>query len=84
MAQPVVCRRDRYRRRSNRTYEQRWAVTLIERVLAALRRGYSAADKAHLNLTEGTMKVAVYRLRQRFRELRVRKSRTHGRPAGRR
>ena len=74
-------------------YEQRWAVTLIEHVLATLRREYSAADKArlfeelkgfiwgdkstasyaeiagHLNLTEGTVKVAVHRLRQRFREL---------------
>src|SRR6266705_2606980 len=74
-------------------YEQRWAVTLIEHVLATLRREYNAADKArlfeelkgfiwcdkstasyaeiagHLNLPEGTVKVAVYRLRQRFREL---------------
>ena len=74
-------------------YEQRWAVTLIEHVLATLRREYSAADKARLfeelkgsiwgdnstasyaeiaaqlNLTEGTVKVAVHRLRQRFREL---------------
>ena len=74
-------------------YEQRWAVTLIEHVLATLRREYIAADKArlfeelkgfiwgdkstasyaeiagHLNLTEGTVKVAVHRLRQRFRQL---------------
>ena len=74
-------------------YEQRWAVTLIEQVLAALRQEFNAADKArlfeelkgfiwgdkstasyveiagHLNLTEGTVKVAVHRLRQRFREL---------------
>jgi len=74
-------------------YEQRWAVTLIEHVLATLRREYRAADKArlyeelkgsiwgdkstapyaeiagHLNLTEGTVKVAVHRLRRRFREL---------------
>ncbi len=74
-------------------YEQRWAVTLIEQVLATLRREYSATDKARLfeelkgfiwgdqstasyagiagplNLTEGTVKVAVHRLRQRFREL---------------
>ena len=74
-------------------YEQRWAVTLIEHVLATLRREYIAADKArlfeelkgfiwgdkstasyaaiagHLNLTEGTVKVSVHRLRQRFREL---------------
>ena len=74
-------------------YEQRWAITLIEQVLSALRREFDAADKAllfeelrgfiwgdkstasyaeiagHLNLTEGTVKVAVHRLRQRFREL---------------
>jgi len=74
-------------------YEQRWAVTLIEQVLTALRQEFHAADKArlfaelkgfiwgdkstasyaeiagHLNLTEGTVKVAVHRLRQRFREL---------------
>ena len=74
-------------------YEQRWAVTLIEQVLTALRQEFNAADKArlfeelkgfiwgdkstasyveiagHLNLTEGTVKVAVHRLRQRFREL---------------
>src|SRR5438445_656136 len=29
-------------------YEQRWAVTLIEHVLATLRREYSAADKAQI------------------------------------
>ena len=74
-------------------YEQRWAVTLIEQVLATLRQEFNAADKArlfeelkgfiwgdkstasyaeiagHLNLTEGTVKVAVHRLRHRFREL---------------
>lgn len=74
-------------------YETRWAVTLIEQVLATLRREYSATDKATLfeelkgfiwgdksttsyagiagplNLTEGTVKVAVHRLRKRFREL---------------
>src|SRR5439155_16945951 len=86
-------------------YEQRWAVTLIEHVLATLRRDYSAADKArlfeelkgfiwgdkstasyaqiagHLNLTEGTVKVAVHRLRQRFRELlRAEVAHTVGRP----
>lgn len=74
-------------------YEQRWAVTLIEQVLATLRQEFQASDKGrmfeelsgfiwghkstasyaeiagHLNLTEGTVKVAVHRLRQRFREL---------------
>jgi RNA polymerase sigma-70 factor (ECF subfamily) len=74
-------------------FEKRWAVTLIEQVLAALRQEFSAADKvrlfdelkgfiwgdkntssyaeiaAQLNLSEGTVKVAMHRLRQRFREL---------------
>jgi RNA polymerase sigma-70 factor (ECF subfamily) len=74
-------------------YETRWAITLVEQVLAALRREFKAADKARLfeelkgfiwgdkssasyaeiagelNLSEGTVKVAVHRLRQRFREL---------------
>jgi len=74
-------------------YETRWAVTLIELVLTALRQEFDAADKtrlfeqlkgfiwgdkstasyaeiaAQLNLSEGTVKMAVHRLRQRFREL---------------
>ena len=74
-------------------YETRWAVTLIEQVLSALRLEFDAADKtrlfeelkgfiwgdkstasyaeiaAQLNLSEGSVKVAVHRLRQRFREL---------------
>jgi RNA polymerase sigma-70 factor (ECF subfamily) len=74
-------------------YETRWAVSLIEQVLAALRQEFDAADKgrlfeglkgfiwgdqstasyaeiaAPLNLSEGSVKVAVHRLRQRFREL---------------
>ena len=74
-------------------YERRWAVTLVEQVLTAMRQEFNAPDKArlfeelsgfiwgdkstasyteiagHLNLTEGAVKVAVYRLRQRFREL---------------
>jgi RNA polymerase sigma-70 factor (ECF subfamily) len=73
-------------------YEERWAVTLIERVLAALRQEYDDAHKTrlfdelkgfiwgdkstasyaeiagHMNLTEGTVKVTVHRLRQSFRE----------------
>src|SRR2546427_4120724 len=73
-------------------YEQRWAVTLIEQVLTALRQEFNAADKArlfeelkgfiwgdkstasyaeiagHLNLTEGTVKVAVHRPRPPFPE----------------
>lgn len=74
-------------------YETRWAVTLIELVLTALRQEFAAADKARLfeelkgfiwgeksvasyaeiagqlNVSEGMVKVAVHRLRQRFREL---------------
>jgi RNA polymerase sigma-70 factor (ECF subfamily) len=74
-------------------YETRWAVTLIEQVLTALRQEFDAADKArlfeelkgfiwgdkstasyaeiagHLHLSEGTVKVAVHRLKKRFREL---------------
>jgi RNA polymerase sigma-70 factor (ECF subfamily) len=74
-------------------YEARWAVTLIEQVLGALRQEFIAADKAplfdelkgfiwgeksaasyaeisaQLNLSEATVKMAVHRLRQRFREL---------------
>ncbi|HXT41933.1 MAG TPA: sigma-70 family RNA polymerase sigma factor [Candidatus Angelobacter sp.] len=74
-------------------YEQRWAVTLIEQVLAALRQEFDAEGKGRLfeelkgfiwgdksaasyaeiagplNLTEGTVKMAVHRLRRRFREL---------------
>ena len=74
-------------------YETRWAVTVVEQVLTALRQEFAAADKAplfeelkgfiwgdksgasyaeiggHLNLSEGNVKVAVHRLRQRFREL---------------
>jgi RNA polymerase sigma factor (sigma-70 family) len=73
-------------------YEERWAITLIERVLCHLRQEYEEAQKTrlfdelkgfiwgekctasyaeiagHLNLTEGTVKVAVHRLRQAFRE----------------
>ena len=74
-------------------YEQRWAVTLIEQVLTALRQEFLAADKGQLfeelkgfiwgekstasyaviggrlNLTEGAVKAAVHRMRERFRVL---------------
>jgi RNA polymerase sigma-70 factor (ECF subfamily) len=74
-------------------FETRWAVALIEQVLAALRQEFNAADKprlfeelkgfiwgdkknasyaeiaGQLNLSEGSVKVAAHRLRQRFREL---------------
>jgi RNA polymerase sigma factor (sigma-70 family) len=74
-------------------YEKRWAVTLIETVLARLGDGYSADGRAQifeslkgciwgdratvsydevaerLGLSEGAVKVAVHRLRTRYREL---------------
>jgi len=74
-------------------YEQRWAVTLLERVLDTLRLEYHAGERARLferlkafiwgeqttssyaqiaselSLSEGAVKVAVYRLRQRFRDV---------------
>lgn len=86
-------------------YETRWAVTLVDQVLGALRQEFDAADKARLfdglkgfiwgdkrtssyqeiaaqlNLSEGAAKVAVHRLRQRFRELlRAEVARTVARP----
>jgi RNA polymerase sigma-70 factor (ECF subfamily) len=77
----------------DQVYEKRWAITLIESVLALLRESYASAgrlpvfetlkgfiwgDQAtlsyaevapQLGLTEGAVKVAVYRLRGRYREL---------------
>ena len=74
-------------------YEKRWAVTLIEAVLAHLRESYAATGRLpvfetlkgfiwgdqttlsyaevapQLGLTEGAVKVAVHRLRSRYREL---------------
>jgi RNA polymerase sigma factor (sigma-70 family) len=76
-----------------RLFERRWALALLDRVLARLRSDYEAAGKgrlfealksrltggagaapyarlaAGLGLTEGAVKVAVHRLRQRYREL---------------
>ena len=77
----------------DQVYEKRWAVTLIEAVLAGLRESYVAGGRlpvfdalkgfiwgdqttlsyaeagAQLGLTEGAVKVAVHRLRGRYREL---------------
>jgi len=77
----------------DQVYEKRWAVTLIEAVLARLRESYEAAGRlpvfetlkgfiwgdqstlsyteaaTQLGLTEGALKVAVHRLRGRYREL---------------
>ena len=74
-------------------YERRWAISLVERVLARLEMEFKAARREHrfaelrvlltgdpnhvtyaevgrrLGMTEGAVKVAVLRLRQRYREL---------------
>ncbi len=74
-------------------FERRWALTLLDRVLARLRQEYEGAGKKEsfeqlkstltgdrrsvpyaeiarrLSSTEGAIKVAVHRLRQRYREL---------------
>jgi RNA polymerase sigma-70 factor (ECF subfamily) len=76
-----------------RLFERRWALALLEQVLARLRGEYEAAGKrrlfgalksrltgdaggarhartaGELGLSEGAVKVAVHRLRQRYREL---------------
>lgn len=75
-----------------RAYERRWAMTLLEEVLAAMGRDYAQAGKsqqfavlqellwgtdeaasysrvaAELRLSEGAARVAVYRLREQYRE----------------
>src|SRR5262249_24646609 len=76
-----------------RLFERRWALALLEQVLARLRGEYEAGGKgrlferlkghltgdggavpharaaAELGLSEGAVKVAVHRLRRRYREL---------------
>ncbi len=76
-----------------RLFEKRWALTVLERVLAALRQEFVATEKAELfdelkifistdgpgcsyaeiaartGLKEGTVKVAVHRLRRRYGQL---------------
>jgi RNA polymerase sigma factor (sigma-70 family) len=76
---------------ADRIFERRWALTLLEQVLARVRRefvdvgreklfeelkGALTGEKvpygeiaARLNLTEGAIRVAVHRLRLRYREL---------------
>ena len=78
---------------AEKLFERRWALTLLEQVLARLREEYARAGKARvfaqlksaltgerrsvpyaeigarLDLSEGAVKVAVHRLRQRYREL---------------
>jgi RNA polymerase sigma factor (sigma-70 family) len=77
----------------DRAYERQWAMTLLERALAQLRREYETAGRApeftvlkeyltsgrgeipyadvaaRLKLNEGAARVAVHRLRKRFREI---------------
>jgi RNA polymerase sigma-70 factor (ECF subfamily) len=77
---------------AERLYEQRWALTLLDQVLARLREEFRHAGKANLfdrlkghltgegaaqpyreaaaelGTTEAAFKMAVHRLRQRFRE----------------
>jgi RNA polymerase sigma-70 factor (ECF subfamily) len=74
-------------------FERRWALALLETVLARLREDFQAGEKrelfdrlkgslagqrdaggyasiaAELGMTEGAVKVAVHRLRRRYREL---------------
>jgi RNA polymerase sigma-70 factor (ECF subfamily) len=78
---------------AEKLYERRWALTLLDSVLARLRDEFNAADKKELfeklkgylmvekeaipyakaaqmsGMNEGAVKVAVHRLRRRFREL---------------
>jgi RNA polymerase sigma-70 factor (ECF subfamily) len=78
---------------AERIYEQRWALTLLDRVFARLREEFDRAGKpkdftclkvyltgeagtpsyqeaaAELGRTEGAVKVAVHRLRRRYRDL---------------
>jgi RNA polymerase sigma factor (sigma-70 family) len=78
---------------ADRIFERRWALTLIERVLAKLRAEFEAAGRTvgfeqlkafltvgrdaisyadvalSLGQSEGALRVAVHRLRKRFREL---------------
>ena len=77
----------------DREFDRKWALTLLDRTLAALAREHQAAGKsdrfdalkpwltgdaenisqaevaARLGLNEGAVKVAIHRLRRRFRQL---------------
>ena len=77
---------------ADKIFERRWALTLLEQVLAGLREEYSATGKAALfdrlkdcltgdrsslpyaelgrkaGMSEGAVKVAVHRLRRRYRD----------------
>ena len=78
---------------SDAFFDRQWALTILDRALAALAAEHQAADKAgqfetlkpwltgdaeqlsqaeaarRLGLNEGALKVAIHRLRKRFREL---------------
>ncbi len=76
---------------AEKLYDRRWALTLLDQVLARLRAEMSAAGKvghfdalkfcltgdktpyadvaAKLGMSEGAVKVAVHRLRERYRDL---------------
>lgn len=78
---------------AEKIYERRWALTLLDQVLAGLRDEYARSGRAgvfeqlkefltggkgsvsyaevaeRLRMTEGAVKVAVHRLRRRYREL---------------
>jgi len=78
---------------TEKLFDRRWALTLLEKVLARLREDHLAGGKAELfeelkstltgersaisyaqiaqrlEMTEGAVKIAVHRLRQRYREL---------------
>jgi len=76
---------------ADRIFERRWALTLLEQVLAQVRREFMAVGReklfeelkvaltgekvpyaeiaVRLNLSEGAIRVAVHRLRTRYREL---------------
>ena len=78
---------------ADKLYERRWALTLLETVLAGLEHEHAAAGRSasfeqlkecltsvgrsapyaqlavKLGITEGAVKVAVHRLRQRYRQL---------------
>jgi len=77
----------------DKLYERRWALALLQQVMAQLKREYVLEDKAEifnalkgtltseervqgyaqiagtLGTSEGAIKVAVHRLRRRYREL---------------
>jgi RNA polymerase sigma-70 factor (ECF subfamily) len=74
-------------------FERQWAITVLEQVMARLKREFVAGGKAHLfetlktflagdetsstyaqaagklAMTEGAVKVAIHRMRRRYREL---------------